>query len=258
MRDPRDPKNKDPFGMSVVDRAQNRRGKKPQKPTTDKSVKAHPVNTNQQKLYDYHNSCWSVAKIGKTCKNPKYLIFPKAARYLWITLKQCQDLCVANIDCNGLDYYPTIGNGYCQLFSNTDCSPLQTSSYSDSVHQMIDRIFCKELITNEDTCCICLGPFLLSNGKFKVETAEEEFVKDHKIHESNFHKECITKWMGEKSTCPYCRKKLKMKNDEFLRQALQYEEQYTPRDREFSPREFPYRAYDGYRYEEFGDISDLL
>merc|ERR1712034_80714 len=57
-------KKKDPFGMSVVGNAANRRGKKPasfsfldsKKPTTDESVKERPktgpIETKQQKLHD--------------------------------------------------------------------------------------------------------------------------------------------------------------------------------------------------------------
>jgi hypothetical protein len=67
------------------------------------------------------------------------------------------------------------------------------------------------LIDDEDNfCTICLETFELENGKFKVEVLDEEFIQDHKIHESDFHKKCIQKWMKDKNTCPICRKTLKI------------------------------------------------
>jgi hypothetical protein len=71
------------------------------------------------------------------------------------------------------------------------------------------------LIKDEDPfrqCTICLQPFELDNGKFKIEIIEKEFIQYHKIHESEFHKECIHKWMKDKNRCPICRKILKGKN----------------------------------------------
>ena len=75
-------------------------------------------------------------------------------------------------------------------------------------------MFIWEIINDEDPfqCTICLQPFDIDNGKFKIETVEKEFIKDHKIHESEFHKKCIQKWMKDNSSCPICRKILKRKN----------------------------------------------
>lgn len=66
-------------------------------------------------------------------------------------------------------------------------------------------------IGNEEErfCTICLQPFEFNNDKFKVEIIDKECVRDHKIHESNFHKKCIRQWMKLKNTCPICRKTLK-------------------------------------------------
>jgi len=69
-----------------------------------------------------------------------------------------------------------------------------------------------KLIKDEDPfrqCTICLQPFELDNGKFKIEIIEKEFIKYHKIHESKFHKKCIQEWMKDKNSCPICRKMLK-------------------------------------------------
>lgn len=68
-----------------------------------------------------------------------------------------------------------------------------------------------QLINHEDAsfCTICLEPFAFDNGQFKIEINDKEFVNDHKIHESDFHKECIRKWMKVKNNCPICRKTLK-------------------------------------------------
>jgi len=57
----------------------------------------------------------------------------------------------------------------------------------------------------DDVCTICRGPYEFNNGKFKVEITNKKFAKDHRIHESNFHKLCIEKWMEYASSCPICR-----------------------------------------------------
>jgi len=56
-----------------------------------------------------------------------------------------------------------------------------------------------------------LQPFEFGNDKYITEIMDKEFVKDHKIHDSQFHKECIEKWMKAKinQNCPICRKTLK-------------------------------------------------
>jgi len=63
------------------------------------------------------------------------------------------------------------------------------------------------------SCAICWEPFEFGNDKFKVEIMDNEFIKDHKIHESRFHEKCITKWIKAKinQSCPICRKQLKQK-----------------------------------------------
>jgi hypothetical protein len=71
-----------------------------------------------------------------------------------------------------------------------------------------------KIVDDEDlSCAICLQPFKFGNGKFKVEIIEEKFMKDHKIHDSNFHEECIRQWMKGKinPSCPICRKQLLIK-----------------------------------------------
>jgi hypothetical protein len=68
------------------------------------------------------------------------------------------------------------------------------------------------MINDEDlSCIICLQPFEFNNGKFKVEIIDKTFAKVHKIHDSDFHKGCIRKWMKNNNSCPICRKTLKRK-----------------------------------------------
>jgi len=53
-----------------------------------------------------------------------------------------------------------------------------------------------KMFDDEDSLCtICLEPFEFSNGRFKTEVIDKKYAKDHQIHESNFHKKCITKWI---------------------------------------------------------------
>ena len=69
------------------------------------------------------------------------------------------------------------------------------------------------MINEEDpSCIICLQPFEFNNGKFKVEIIDKTFANVHKIHDSDFHKGCIRKWMKNNNSCPMCRKTLKRKH----------------------------------------------
>jgi len=82
--------------------------------------------------------------------------------------------------------------------------------FENNTHQNVPELQIK-IINDEDLfqCTICLQPFDIDNGKFKIEIIEKEFIKDHKIHESEFHKKCIQKWMKDNNSCPICRKILK-------------------------------------------------
>jgi len=69
-----------------------------------------------------------------------------------------------------------------------------------------------KMINNEDpSCAICLQPFKFDHGRFQIKIIEKKFAKDHELHDSDFHKGCIEKWMktSNDKTCPICRKTLK-------------------------------------------------
>ena len=53
----------------------------------------------------------------------------------------------------------------------------------------------KEEVSEDNTCCICLAPYKIGEGKRTLGC-------DH-----SFHKKCIDKWLTtSKSECPICRK----------------------------------------------------
>ena len=53
----------------------------------------------------------------------------------------------------------------------------------------------EEEVTEDNTCCICLAPYKVGEGKRTLGC------------EHSFHKKCIDKWlMTSKTECPICRK----------------------------------------------------